>query len=127
MDIQQLGKSLASGSLVSEKIIAPPTPAVASAPISTNTPSSTAATQAAQAVREPSASEVKKAVSEINKAIQSTSQNLELSVDTDSNQVIVKVIDQQTKQVLRQIPTVEAIEIAKSLDKLQGLLIRQEA
>lgn len=127
MDIQQLGKSLASGSLVSEKIIAPPTPAVASSPISTNTPSSTAATQAAQAVREPSASEVKKAVSEINKAIQSTSQNLELSVDTDSNQVIVKVIDQQTKQVLRQIPTVEAIEIAKSLDKLQGLLIRQEA
>lgn len=127
MDIQQLGKSPASGSLASEKLVASPTAAVAHPPTSTNAPSNTTATQAAQAVREPSASEVKKAVNEINKAIQALSQNLELSVDTDSNQVIVKVIDQQTKQVLRQIPTVEAMEIAKSLDKLQGLFIRQQA
>lgn len=124
MDIQQLGKSLASGSPISEKLTISPTPAIASPPHSETSPTNTTATQA---VREPSASDVKKAVNEINKALQAISQNLELSVDTDTNKVIIKVIDQQTKQVLRQIPTVEAMEIAKSLDKLQGLLIRQQA
>lgn len=71
--------------------------------------------------------QVNKAVDSINKTIQATAQNVEFSVDSDSSQLIVKVIDQQTKQVLRQIPTVEILEIAKSLDKLQGLLIKQSA
>lgn len=70
---------------------------------------------------------ITKAVNSINKTIQATLQNLEFSVDQDSSQVVVKVIDQQTKQVLRQIPTEEVLEIAKSLDKLQGLLIKQIA
>lgn len=71
--------------------------------------------------------QVNQAVEAINKTIQAASQNLEFSVDKDTSNVVVKVIDQQTKQVLRQIPTEEALEIAKSLDKLQGLLIKQTA
>ena len=71
--------------------------------------------------------QVDKAVDAINKTIQAASQNLEFSVDGDTSNVVVKVVDQQTKQVLRQIPTEEALEIAKSLDKLQGLLIKQTA
>ncbi len=71
--------------------------------------------------------QVNQAVEAINKTIQAASQNLEFSVDKDTRDVIVKVIDQQTKQVLRQIPTEEALDIAKSLDKLQGLLIKQTA
>ena len=71
--------------------------------------------------------QVTKAVQDINKTIQATHQGLEFSVDNGSHEVVVKLIDQQTKQVLRQIPTQEALEIAKSLDKLQGLLIKQTA
>lgn len=71
--------------------------------------------------------QVTKAVQDINKTIQATHQGLEFSVDKGSHEVVVKLIDQQTKQVLRQIPTQEALEIAKSLDKLQGLLIKQTA
>ena len=74
----------------------------------------------------PTNEEVKRAVKEINTALQASSQNLEFSVDNDANEVVVKVIDQQTRQVLRQIPTQEALEISKSLDKLQGLLINQQ-
>lgn len=124
MDIQSLGKSLASGSPVSEKNAAPVSSALTNQHNAASTQTNNAVTQAARAA---SASEVRKAVSDINRTIQAISQNLEFSVDTDANEVVVKVIDQQTKQVLRQIPTVEALEIAKSLDKLQGLLIRQQA
>nr|WP_315473120.1 flagellar protein FlaG [uncultured Undibacterium sp.] len=101
-------------------------------PSSANT--SVAATQIANPVAEAGISQktytreqVNQAVEAINKTIQAASQNLEFSVDKDTSDVVVKVIDQQTKQVLRQIPTEEALEIAKSLDRLQGLLIKQTA
>ena len=71
--------------------------------------------------------DVKQAVSEINKAMQFMSRELEFSVDTDSNRTIVKVIDQQTREVIRQMPTKEALEIGKALEKAQGLLIKQTA
>lgn len=104
----------------------------------TNTPApqvqNIAATQISNPVNQAEASQktytreqVNQAVEAINKTIQSASQNLEFSVDGDTSGVVVKVVDQQTRQVLRQIPTEEALEIAKSLDKLQGLLIKQTA
>ena len=71
--------------------------------------------------------EVKQVVSEINKVMQFMSRQLEFSVDTDSERTIVKVIDQQTREVIRQMPTKEALEIGKALEKAQGLLIKQTA
>ncbi|PKB21733.1 flagellar protein FlaG [Janthinobacterium sp. 64] len=71
--------------------------------------------------------EVKQVVSDINKAMQFMSRELEFSVDTDSERTVVKVIDQQTREVIRQMPTKEALEIGKALEKVQGLLIRQTA
>ena len=71
--------------------------------------------------------EVTQAVSDINKAMQFMSRQLEFSVDTDSERTIVKVIDQQTREVIRQMPTKEALEIGKALEKAQGLLIKQTA
>ena len=75
----------------------------------------------------PTAEQVKQAVSDINKSMQSLSQGIEFSIDTDSKQNIVKVIDPQTKEVLRQMPTQEALEIAKALDQMIGKLIKEKA
>jgi flagellar protein FlaG len=80
-----------------------------------------------KAAAEPDPAEVTKAVSEINKAMQVLSRNIEFSIDADSQRTIVKVIDQETKEVIRQMPSVEALEIGKALQKVQGLLIRQTA
>jgi flagellar protein FlaG len=49
-----------------------------------------------------------------------SAQSLQFSIDEDSKDIVVKVIDQSTKEVVRQIPTEEALEIAKSLDKMRG-------
>ena len=90
-----------------------------------------AAVMTASAVQQPDAtvseSQVGQALQSINKALQKLSSNLEFTVDADSNRTIVKVMDNQTKEVIRQMPSVEAIEISKALDKLQGLLVRQKA
>lgn len=76
----------------------------------------------------PSAAEVREAADKINKVLQSlVSSNLQFSVDQDSGQTIVRVVDVETKDVIRQIPNEEALAIAKSLGKFQGLLIEQKA
>jgi flagellar protein FlaG len=80
-----------------------------------------------QASPAPSMDQVKQAVQDINRSLQSLSQGLEFSVDTDTKDVIVKVIDQQTKEVLRQMPSKEALEIAKALDQVLGKLIKEQA
>jgi flagellar protein FlaG len=76
---------------------------------------------------DPTPSELNDAVQNINKTMQSLGQDLEFSVDAESNRTIVKVIDQRTQEVIRQMPSAEALEIAKALDRVQGLLIRQQA
>lgn len=76
---------------------------------------------------EPSRDELKTAVDKLNQSMTASSQDLEFSVDEDSKQTVVKLVDRNTHEVLRQMPTKEALEIAKSLDKAMGRLIDQRA
>jgi len=80
----------------------------------------------------PSHEDVAAAVKKMNDAMLGSSQSLQFSIDEDSKDIVVKVIDQSTKEVVRQIPSKEALQIAKSIDKSmdkiqQGLLINQTA
>ena len=75
----------------------------------------------------PSIDQIKQAIQDINKSFQSLSRGLEFTIDEDSNRTIVKVIDQQTKEVIRQLPSQETLEIAKALDQVIGRLIREKA
>ncbi len=87
--------------------------------------------QTANAVQQASATvsidQVKQAVQDINQSLQSLSQGLEFSLDTDTKEVVIKVVDQQTREVLRQMPSKEALEIAKALDQVLGKLIKTKA
>lgn len=70
---------------------------------------------------------VKKAAAQINNFLQQFDHNLQFSVDQDTGKQVVKVVDTQTKDVIRQMPTEEMLAIAKVLDKVQGLLIKEKA
>jgi len=87
----------------------------------------TAADAVTQQHSEPSRDQLNKAISELNQSPRIKSQNLQFSIDEDSKRTVVKVIDQETKEVLRQIPTKEALEIAKSFELAKGQLIDQSA
>lgn len=80
-----------------------------------------------QTAKTPDMDEVNEAVKQLNNAMKMLSQGLEFSVDEDVHKVVVKVVDQQTGDVIRQMPTKEALEIAKALDRVQGLLVKQKA
>jgi flagellar protein FlaG len=76
----------------------------------------------------PTHAQLTQAVQNINKMLQEQSNDLEFSIDADSNRTIIKVVDQKTKEVLRQIPSQEVLEIAKALDTWQhGLQLTQKA
>ncbi len=75
----------------------------------------------------PSKKDVEEAVAKLNNSVQQRAQSLLFSVDDDSHRTVVKVIDLHTQEVLRQIPTPEALEIAKAIDAFRGLLVDQEA
>jgi flagellar protein FlaG len=75
----------------------------------------------------PSRKEVEDAVARLNNSVQQRAQSLLFAIDDDSHRTIVKVIDLRTQEVLRQIPTPEALEIAKAIDAFRGLLVDQEA
>lgn len=67
------------------------------------------------------------AVKKLNAFIAPALQSVQFAVDKDSNRTVVKVVDSETKQVLRQFPNEEALAMSKSLDKLQGLMVKQTA
>ncbi len=67
------------------------------------------------------------AINAINKFIQPIVGNIEFSIDHDSGRTLIKVVDTATNTVIRQTPSREVLAIAKELDKLQGLLIREKA
>lgn len=76
---------------------------------------------------QPAKEELDNALASINKTLQERAPGLEFSVDSESNRAIVKVVDMETKEVIRQMPSREVMEIAKALDKLQSLMARQTA
>ena len=104
------------------------TPALAAKPVSVAAPAAAAAATGIAATRAPGAPDpLDDAVNKINKSLQAAGQGVEFSVDDDSKRLVVKVVDQETREVLRQMPSVEALEIAKALDRAKGMLIKQEA
>lgn len=77
--------------------------------------------------RVPSAGELQKALEDVAKAVAPMAQSLEFSLDKDSGKTVVKVMDTETNEVIRQIPTEEVLAISKAVDTLKGLLLKQQA
>ena len=88
-----------------------------------------AAAQSAAAATPPARSdEVRKAASQVNEALKGTaSSDLQFSVEGENKDVVVRVVDSQTKEVIRQIPSEQMVAISKAMDNLSGLLVQQKA
>lgn len=70
---------------------------------------------------------VAQAVAAINRALAAHSRGVEFSVDPDTHQTVVRILDLQTKEVIRQMPSEDALAIARSIESVQGVILRQKA
>ncbi len=68
------------------------------------------------------------AAAQINEFLKSSSAaSVEFTVEGNSDHIIVRVVDSATNQVIRQIPSEEALAISHALDRMTGLLFAQKA
>jgi flagellar protein FlaG len=67
------------------------------------------------------------AVKQLNDFLKPINSAVQFTLDDDTGQTVVKVIDTATKEVIRQVPSEEMLNIARALDKIAGVLIQQKA
>jgi flagellar protein FlaG len=67
------------------------------------------------------------AVTQLNDFLKPINSAVQFTLDDDTGQTVVKVIDTATKEVIRQVPSEEMLNIARALDKIAGVLIQQKA
>lgn len=67
--------------------------------------------------------DVDEAVEKINQHVQTVQRDLQFTVDEDSGKTVIKVIDSNTKELIRQIPGEEALQVAKRLTEGANLEI----
>jgi flagellar protein FlaG len=71
------------------------------------------------------ATEIQHTVTQMNTLSQVINHRLTFSVDHDTNDIIVKVIDADTEKVIREMPAVELQKLHKSIKDAVGLLINK--
>ena len=66
-------------------------------------------------------------VEDLNEMAQTIQRQLAFSVDEDSGKTVIKVIDTETEEVIRQIPPEDIMEMQKKMGEMNGLLFHTSA
>lgn len=67
--------------------------------------------------------ELDQAISQLNDFVQKVQRDLQFEVDNDLGQTIVRVVDHQTQEVIRQIPDEVALRLAEKLQQDEPLTL----
>lgn len=95
----------------------------------TATPAANAASAQATTSGTPAADvhALRELVDKLSQTIGTAGQQVQFSIDQDTHRTVLRVTDAESGAVLRQIPGDEALSMARILDRMQGILIRQKA
>lgn len=66
------------------------------------------------------AEQLTQALGSLSGYVQNLQRNLEFSIDEDSGRTVVRIVDPQTQEVIRQIPDGHALAMAKRLEGQAG-------
>lgn len=67
------------------------------------------------------------AIDRLNELMKDGQRSLAFSVDSDSEEVVVKVVDTNTDEVIRQIPNEEALRFAEHVEGMLGVIFNDKA
>lgn len=71
--------------------------------------------------------QVQQSLNDINKVMAGFVISVQFQIDPDYKELIVKVVDQETGKLIRQMPTEDVVKMSKAMDNLKGLLFAQSA
>ena len=66
-------------------------------------------------------------VSDLNNLVRELHRELQFSVDEDSGETVIKVIDKETDEIVRRIPSEEIMELRRRLQQATGVIFRDSA
>jgi len=69
--------------------------------------------------------EVEAVVNSANEVLKTVNIGLQFAFDKDVGRMVVKLIDSETQDVLKQFPSEEVLALSKALEKMQSALIKQ--
>lgn len=75
--------------------------------------------------RKPDREEIVQELDKLNKELEFMNRSIRFSVDEDSNEIVVKVVDKVSGEVISQIPSDEIINLKKRLEEMTGLLVEK--
>jgi len=129
MDISSIQVTSGAAAVASKAERAPGSSKAASDAVERKPSESTATAAAAQAESGTAASreDVEAAVATIQDFVQSVRRSLNFSLEEGSGRVVVKVTDAGSGDVIRQIPSEEALQLAENLSEVRSLLFKAEA
>ena len=73
---------------------------------------------------------MEQAAARIKEALRGTTSRLEFEIDPDLDRldkVVIKILNGESGEIIRQIPSQELVNLAKHLDAPKGLLVREHA
>jgi len=76
---------------------------------------------------QPTREVVAKAAADIQQFVQSMGRNLSFSVDEVSGYHVVRVVNPNTGELVRQLPSDELLKIARDFERLNNVLVSQRA
>jgi len=79
------------------------------------------------ATSQPTREVVAKAAADIQQFVQSMGRNLSFSVDEVSGYHVVRVVNPNTGELVRQLPSEELLKIARDFERLNNVLVSQRA
>ena len=68
---------------------------------------------------------VEEAVASLNAFVQLMDRNVSFEIDSDSGRDVISVFEKETKELIRQIPSEETLELLKRMDKMVGVLFSE--
>ena len=68
-----------------------------------------------------------RAIETVNRILNPMARGLQFSIDLTTGKTIVKLVDTETQEVLREMPSREMLAIARALDRVKGMLFNVHA
>jgi flagellar protein FlaG len=78
-------------------------------------------------VSPPTKEQVEQAALRVKDVLRGTTSRLEIEINSDLHKVVVKILNGESGEIIRQIPSQELLDLAKHLNDPKGLLIRERA
>ena len=75
---------------------------------------------------QPMPDQLKKAIAEMNKKINNTNQEAVFGVHEQTNRVMIKIVDKETKEVVKEFPPEKTLDMIAKLWEMAGILVDEK-